>query len=38
MPVVVAPMSAVTRLVTDADVDDVAVAPYLDLGIEVLRA
>jgi DeoR/GlpR family transcriptional regulator of sugar metabolism len=38
MPVVVAPMSAVTRLVTDADVDDLALAPYLDLGIEVLRA
>ena len=38
MPVVVAPMSAVTRLVTDADVDDAALAPYLDLGIEVLRA
>jgi DeoR/GlpR family transcriptional regulator of sugar metabolism len=38
MPVVVAPMSAVTRLVTDADVDDPAVAPYLALGIEVLRA
>jgi DeoR/GlpR family transcriptional regulator of sugar metabolism len=38
MPVVVAPMSAVTRLVTDADVDDAAVAPYLDLGIEVVRA
>jgi DeoR/GlpR family transcriptional regulator of sugar metabolism len=38
MPVVVAPMSAVTRLVTDAGVDDPAVAPYLALGIEVLRA
>jgi DeoR/GlpR family transcriptional regulator of sugar metabolism len=38
MPVVVAPMSAVTQLVTDADVDDAALAPYLDLGIEVLRA
>ena len=29
MPVVVAPMSAVTQLVTDADVDDAALAPYL---------
>jgi len=38
MPVVVAPISAVTRLVTDADVDDAAVAPYVDLGIEVVRA
>jgi DeoR/GlpR family transcriptional regulator of sugar metabolism len=38
MPVVVAPMSAVTRLVTDADVDDAALAPYLALGIEVLHA
>jgi DeoR/GlpR family transcriptional regulator of sugar metabolism len=38
MPVVVAPMSAVTRLVTDADVDEAALAPYLALGIEVLRA
>jgi DeoR/GlpR family transcriptional regulator of sugar metabolism len=38
MPVVVAPMDAVTQLVTDADVDDDAVAPYRALGIEVLRA
>ena len=38
MPVVVAPMTAVTHLVTDADVDDAALAPYLALGIEVLRA
>jgi DeoR/GlpR family transcriptional regulator of sugar metabolism len=38
MPVVVAPISAVTRLVTDADVDDAAIAPYQALGIEVLRA
>ena len=36
--VVVAPMSAVTQLVNDADVDDAALAPYLALGIEVLRA
>jgi DeoR/GlpR family transcriptional regulator of sugar metabolism len=38
MPVVVAPISVVTRLVTDADVDDAALAPYEALGIEVLRA
>jgi DeoR/GlpR family transcriptional regulator of sugar metabolism len=38
MPVVVAPITAVTHLVTDADVDDGALAPYLALGIEVLRA
>jgi DeoR/GlpR family transcriptional regulator of sugar metabolism len=38
MPVVVSPISAVTRLVTDADVDDAAIAPYQALGIEVLRA
>ena len=38
MPVVVAPMSAVTQLVTDADVDERALAPYRALGIEVLRA
>ncbi|MBV9685513.1 MAG: DeoR/GlpR transcriptional regulator [Solirubrobacterales bacterium] len=38
MPVVVAPMSAVTRLVTDAEVDERALAPYQALGIEVLRA
>jgi DeoR/GlpR family transcriptional regulator of sugar metabolism len=38
MPVVVAPMSAVTRLVTDANVDERALAPYRALGIEVLRA
>jgi DeoR/GlpR family transcriptional regulator of sugar metabolism len=38
MPVVVAPMSAVTQLVTDADVEERALAPYRALGIEVLRA
>jgi DeoR/GlpR family transcriptional regulator of sugar metabolism len=38
MPVVVAPISAVTQLVTDADADEAALAPYLALGIEVLRA
>jgi DeoR/GlpR family transcriptional regulator of sugar metabolism len=38
MPVVVAPLSAVTRLVTDADVDQQALAPYRALGIEVLLA
>jgi DeoR/GlpR family transcriptional regulator of sugar metabolism len=37
MPVVVAPMRAVTQLVTDADVDDEALTPYRSLGIEVLR-
>jgi DeoR/GlpR family transcriptional regulator of sugar metabolism len=38
MPVVVAPLNAVTQLVTDAEVDDAALAPYRALGIEVLRA
>jgi DeoR/GlpR family transcriptional regulator of sugar metabolism len=38
MPVVVAPMSAVTQLVTDADVDERALDPYRELGIEVIRA
>ncbi len=38
MPVVVAPMRAVTRLVTDAEVDEQALAPYRALGIEVLTA
>jgi DeoR/GlpR family transcriptional regulator of sugar metabolism len=38
MPVVVAPMRAVTHLVTDADVDERALAPYRSLGIEVIRA
>jgi DeoR/GlpR family transcriptional regulator of sugar metabolism len=38
MPVVVAPLSAVTQLVTDADVDEEALAPYRAVGIEVLRA
>lgn len=38
MPVVVAPMGAVTRLVTDADVDERSLAPYRALGIEVLLA
>jgi DeoR/GlpR family transcriptional regulator of sugar metabolism len=38
MSVVVAPLSAVTQLVTDADADDDALAPYRAVGIEVLRA
>ena len=38
MPVVVAPMRAVTQLVTDADVDERALAPYRALGIEVISA
>ncbi len=38
MPVVVAPMKAVTQLVTDAAADDRALAPYRALGIEVLAA
>jgi DeoR/GlpR family transcriptional regulator of sugar metabolism len=38
MPIVVAPMRAVTQLVTDAEVDDRALAPYRALGIEVLKA
>jgi DeoR/GlpR family transcriptional regulator of sugar metabolism len=38
MPVVVAPLRAVTQLVTDADVDDRALDPYRAHGIEVLRA
>jgi DeoR/GlpR family transcriptional regulator of sugar metabolism len=38
MPVLVAPMSAVTQLVTDAEVDDGALAPYRALGIEVIPA
>jgi DeoR/GlpR family transcriptional regulator of sugar metabolism len=38
MPVVVAPLRAVTQLVTDADADEGALAPYRAAGIEVLRA
>jgi DeoR/GlpR family transcriptional regulator of sugar metabolism len=38
MPIVVAPLQAVTQLVTDADPDDDALAPYRALGIEVLHA
>jgi DeoR/GlpR family transcriptional regulator of sugar metabolism len=38
MPIVVAPMHAVTRLVTDAEADERALAPYRALGIEVLAA
>lgn len=38
MPVVVAPLTSVTRLVTDAGADDDALAPYRALGIEVLEA
>ncbi len=38
MAIVVAPMAAVTHLVTDAGVAEAAIAPYRELGIEVLRA
>ncbi len=38
MPVVVAPFSAVTQLVTDAEASAAALAPYRALGIEVLLA
>jgi DeoR/GlpR family transcriptional regulator of sugar metabolism len=38
MPVVIAPLSAVTQLVTDADADATALAPYRAVGIEVLTA
>jgi DeoR/GlpR family transcriptional regulator of sugar metabolism len=38
MPIVVAPLRAVTQLVTDADVDDPALAPYRAQGIHVLHA
>jgi DeoR/GlpR family transcriptional regulator of sugar metabolism len=38
MPIVVAPMSAVTKLVTDADADERALEPYRRLGIEVIEA
>lgn len=38
MPVVVAPLSALTTLVTDAEVDEQVLRPYQELGIEVLRA
>ena len=38
MPFVVAPLSSVTRLVTDADADDQALAPYRALGIDVIHA
>jgi DeoR/GlpR family transcriptional regulator of sugar metabolism len=38
MAIVVAPLSAVTHLVTDAEVDERALAPYRELGIEILRA
>ena len=38
MPIVVAPPQAVTHLITDADVDEDALAPYRALGIEVVLA
>jgi DeoR/GlpR family transcriptional regulator of sugar metabolism len=38
MPIVVAPLQAVTHLVTDAEAGDAALAPYRALGIEVLTA
>jgi DeoR/GlpR family transcriptional regulator of sugar metabolism len=37
LSMVVAPMAAVTHLITDADATDDALAPYRELGIEVLR-
>ena len=38
MPFVVAPLSQITHLVTDAGTDQEALAPYLAAGIEVIRA
>jgi DeoR/GlpR family transcriptional regulator of sugar metabolism len=38
MPIVVAPIGAVTCLVTDAEAGDAALQPYRELGIEVLLA
>jgi DeoR/GlpR family transcriptional regulator of sugar metabolism len=38
MPVVVAPLSSVTCLVTDAAAPDAVLAPYRELDIEVIRA
>lgn len=38
LPFVVAPLSQVTHLVTDAGIDQEALAPYLAAGIEVIRA
>jgi DeoR/GlpR family transcriptional regulator of sugar metabolism len=38
MPVVVAPIDAITQLITDSDVDDRTLAPYREAGIEVLYA
>lgn len=38
MPVVVAPPQAVTHLITDAEADEEALAPYRAVGIEVLLA
>jgi DeoR/GlpR family transcriptional regulator of sugar metabolism len=38
MPAVVAPMRAVTRLVTDAEAGERALAPYRALGIDVVLA
>jgi DeoR/GlpR family transcriptional regulator of sugar metabolism len=38
MPIVVAPMRAVTKLVTDADTDERSLEPYRRLGIEVIEA
>ena len=38
MPIVVAPLQAVTHLATDASEDDASLAPYRALGIEILHA
>jgi DeoR/GlpR family transcriptional regulator of sugar metabolism len=38
LPMVVAPLTAVTHVVTDAEADEAALAPYRALGIEVLSA
>jgi DeoR/GlpR family transcriptional regulator of sugar metabolism len=37
MPIVIAPMRAVTQLVTDAEADERALEPYRALGIDVLK-
>jgi DeoR/GlpR family transcriptional regulator of sugar metabolism len=38
MPIVIAPMRAVTQLVTDAEADERSLEPYRALGIDVLKA
>ena len=37
-PFVLAPINALTHLITEASVDDVELQPYIDMGVAVIKA